>query len=371
MVPTETDDDLALLRSSLREFFAVHYRTSDLAECDPTSEYSGTVWKPLTEQLALSGLHIPEEYGGQGYGFEELGVALEESGRVLLRSPFFASTCLAANLLLNTADEPARRDYLPELAAGTLTATVTAGDSSGVWSAEPSDVLFDGAGGSGSLTGARALVLDGATADVLIVAARHVDGGRVLAAVERDTPGLVVEPLQTLDFSRPQAAVRFHRSHARRLDAPNPEDVLTRSYYQAVACLAAESAGAARACLDMAVAYAKQRIQFGKAIGGFQSIKHTCADLLVEVELACSAAIAAMQAADTGDNLPTASAVAKSCVDETFLHVAETNIQIHGGIGFTWEHDAHLYLRRAASAAALLGDAAQHRCRLADRLSER
>ena len=96
MVPTETDDDLGLLRASLREFFAVHYRTSDLAECDPTSEYSGTVWKPLTEQLALSGLHIPEEYGGQGYGFEELGVALEESGRVLLRSPFFASTCLAA-----------------------------------------------------------------------------------------------------------------------------------------------------------------------------------------------------------------------------------------------------------------------------------
>ncbi|OYN76219.1 acyl-CoA dehydrogenase family protein [Mycolicibacterium sphagni] len=364
-MPTQTDDDLALLRSSLREFFAEHYRTGDLAECDPTSEHSGTVWKPLTEQLALSGLHIPEDYGGQGYGFEELGVALEESGRVLLRSPFFASTCLAANLLLNIADEPARQDYLPGIASGTVTATVTAGESAGIWSAEPSDVVFDD--DSGTLSGTRNAVLDGATADVLIVSARHADGGQVLAVVERDTPGLVVEPLQTLDFSRPQAAVEFDRTRARRLEVPNPVDVLARTYDQAVSCLAAESAGAARACVDMAVDYAKQRIQFGKAIGGFQSIKHTCADLLVEVELSTSAAIAAMQAAGNGDDLTTASSVAKSSVSETFLRVAEANIQIHGGIGFTWEHDAHLYLRRAASAALLLGDAAQHRNRLADR----
>nr|WP_246281537.1 acyl-CoA dehydrogenase family protein [Fodinicola acaciae] len=296
------------------------------------------LWRQMADQLGLQGVALPEKYGGAGAGLTELAIVMEELGRVLLPSPYFATVALAGHALAECGDE-AKSRWLPAIVDGSLTATVAFSGA---------DVRACG----GELTGTAMFVVDGDTADLLLVVA-----GADLYAVEGKSVRRT--RLQTLDPTRRLGRLELDRTPAVRLDAN-----VDRVRDLAVIALAAEQVGGARACLDAAVGYAKVRVQFGRPIGSFQAIKHKCADLLLEVEAARSAVEHA--AATTGDDLPIAAALAAAYCSVVYTRVAKENIQIHGGIGYTWEHDAHRHLKRAKSSELLFGTPATHRARLAD-----
>jgi alkylation response protein AidB-like acyl-CoA dehydrogenase len=365
---TETSSaaELAELRDSVRDFLAAKSGEQQVRAAIETERgYDEDLWQQMAEQLSLPGLALPEEYGGDGFTFTELQVVLEELGRALTPSPFFASVVLAAGAILATGDEGAAKAYLPGIASGKTTATLAVAESAGLWSfdrltttARPA-ATADGSDGW-RLTGTKQFVLHGATADLLIVAA-HTDQGPAFFAVQPGNPRTTVTRtrLRTLDLTRPMATLEFSDTPATLIGAPGTagralDDVLDR----AMTALAAEQAGAARACLEASAAYARERHQFGRAIGSFQAVKHKCADMLVKVELAQAAATEAARAAagDTGAApLPQAAAVAHAVCSESLMFVAAENIQVHGGIGFTWEHPAHLYFRRAKASQLMFG----------------
>jgi alkylation response protein AidB-like acyl-CoA dehydrogenase len=356
------------LRESLRRFLADKSPSSEVRRLMETDEgYDPLVWKQMADQLGLQGLAIPEEYGGSAFSVVELGIVFEELGRSLLCAPYFATVALAAQVLLRAADESARRDYLPRIADGSLVATVAVTEEDGRWGLDAIDTSATADGDRWLLDGTKMFVVDGATANLVLVVARTGEGLR-LFAVDTETSGVSRTPLDTLDMTRKLARLEFTAAPARLVSGDgDATDALTSALEIAVAALASEQAGGAERCLEMAVEYAKIRVQFGRPIGSFQAIKHKCADMLVEVESAKSAAYyAAWAAAQGSDELPIAAALAKSYCSDAFFHVAAENIQIHGGIGFTWEHDAHLYFRRAKSSQLLFGDAQHHRARLAD-----
>jgi alkylation response protein AidB-like acyl-CoA dehydrogenase len=289
-------------------------------------------------------------------------------GRALLCAPFFSSVALAANLLLASGDDAAKKDYLPAIANGSL-ATVALVEESGRWDEEGVQLTALREGGNWTLTGEKRYVLDGHVADLVLVVAR-TDAGVSLFAVDKGAPGFTAEPLLTMDQTRKQAKLAFAGTPGRLIgsDGSGWAPVAKMLDLAAVA-LAAEQVGTAQKVLDMSVEYAKVRVQFGRPIGSFQAIKHKCADMLVEVESAKSAAYyAGWAAAEDDSELPVVASLAKAyCSDAAFNATAE-NIQIHGGIGFTWEHPAHLYFKRAKSSQLLFGDPAYHRELLVQRL---
>jgi len=339
------------------------------AQMETERGWDPKLWRDMAEQLGLQGLIVPEAYGGQGAGFVELGLVLEEMGRVLLCAPYFSTVALATNALLLADDEDARAALLPGIAAGETVATLAFAEEGGGWDADGIEARARRDGSAWRLSGSKHYVLDGHTADVVLVAARG-DAGVSLFHVAGDAAGLARRPLATLDATRKQARLELDGVAATLVGAEGSGGaVLARVLDLAAVALAAEQVGGAQACLDMAVAYAKERVQFGRPIGSFQAIKHKCADVLLEVESARSAAgYAAWCAAEARDELPAVAALAKACCSDAFFHAASENIQIHGGIGFTWEHPAHLYFRRAKSSDLLFGDAAHQRERLAQRL---
>ncbi len=333
--------------------------------------WDAALWRREAEELGWAALALPAAYGGFGLGMVEVVVLQEELGRVLHPSPFFATCCLAAPLLLDAGTEAQKARWLPAFAAGEATGALG-------WMSTPRGYGVDGVGGEAVVTadgyrlsGTLLGVVDGATADVLLVALRCA-GDVALFLVERGTAGVTVSPHATMDGTRALATLHLDAVRvptAAGLDGAG--ESLARALDRGAVALAAEQLGAAEVALDMAVAYAKVRHQFGRPIGSFQAIKHRCADLLVRVESARSAAWYAAAVADgagEAGELPLAASVARSWCTDTVFEAAAENIQIHGGIGFTWEHDAHLYFKRAQSSAALLGDAAWHRAQLADRL---
>ncbi|HEU5158824.1 MAG TPA: acyl-CoA dehydrogenase family protein [Streptosporangiaceae bacterium] len=334
--------ELAALRDTVRAFLAEACPPAarrDAAPGDPA------LWRRLAGELGLVGLAVPEEYGGAGGGMIELAVVCEELGRALTPVPYLATAVLAAHAA--RGDPRLAERLLPGIAAGSATATVILDGSVTVR--------------AGRLWGAGSYVLDGTHADVVLVPVRdgHVDR---LYAVPGDASGLGRRARPTLDRTRPLASLVFEGVAAEPYRPAR--GVETRDL--AITALAAEQVGGAERCLEMATDYAKARVQFGRPIGSFQAIKHKLADLLVSVESARSAARGAAWAADREpDRLPVAAAMAGSYCGEAFLRAAGENIQIHGGIGVTWEHDAHLYLRRATSSAQLFGTPAAHRARLA------
>jgi alkylation response protein AidB-like acyl-CoA dehydrogenase len=394
---TETSSaaELAELRDSVRDFLAAKSGEQRVRAAIETERgYDEDLWQQMASQLSLPGLALPEEYGGDGFTFAELQVVLEELGRALTPSPFFASVILAAGAILATGDEVAAQACLPGIASGKTTATLAVAEGAGLWSfgeLATTARLADGAstdtgtagGGSWLLTGTKQFVLHGATADLLIVAA-HTEAGPAFFAVQPGNPaGTTVDDavnssrgaavgraattgttltrtaLKTLDLTRPMATLQFTETPATLIGAPGTadralDDVLDR----AMTALAAEQAGAARACLEASAAYARERHQFGRPIGSFQAVKHKCADMLVRVELAQAAATEAARAA-AGDPdaapLAQAAAVAHAVCSESLMFVAAENIQVHGGIGFTWEHPAHLYFRRAKASQLMFG----------------
>jgi alkylation response protein AidB-like acyl-CoA dehydrogenase len=358
------------LRRSVRRFLADKSPEPEVRRLMATVEgYDPAVWRQMAEQLGLQSLAIPEAYGGSGFGFVELALVLEEMGASLLCAPFFSSVVLAANALLTSGDEEAMGRWLPEIASGGTIATLALTEDSGRWEPEAVELTATRSGAGWLLDGHKSFVLDGFVADLVLAVARS-DEGIGLFAVAADADGLCRTPLSTMDQTRKQARLELAGTPAEPVGAPGAAGPgLGKTLQLAAVALAAEQVGGAQHCLDSSVEYAKSRIQFGRPIGSFQAIKHKCADMLLEVESARSAAYyGAWAAAEDSDELPAVASLAKSYCSEAYFHAAAENIQIHGGIGFTWEHDAHLYFKRAKSSELLFGDPAYHRELLAQRI---
>ncbi|MGA2209104.1 MAG: acyl-CoA dehydrogenase family protein [Acidimicrobiales bacterium] len=358
------------LRKAVRRFLDDKSPSTEVRRLMETTEgYDPAVWSQMANQLGLQALAIPEAYGGAGFGYVELVVVLEEMGRTLLCAPYFSTVALAANALLSSGDEAAKAEYLPGIASGETIATLAFTEESGRWELDGITMEAKPAGDGWVLDGTKSYVLDGHTANLILVAARTANG-LSLFAVAGDADGLTRTPLSTMDQTRKQAKLTFAATPARLVGedgAAGP--VLSKTLDLAAVALAAEQVGGAQRVLDMSVEYAKNRIQFGRPIGSFQAIKHKCADMLLEVESAKSAAYyAGWAAAEDNDELPVTACLAKAYCSEAYFHAAAENIQIHGGIGFTWEHDAHLYFKRAKSSELILGDPSYHRELLAQRI---
>ena len=354
------------LRKTVRSFLEQKSSEAEVRRLMETEEgYDTAVWKQMGEQLGLQGLAIPEEYGGSGYSWIELGIILEEQGRRLLAAPYFSTVVLAANTLLLSGDDAAKKDYLPGIASGETIATLAFTESNGRWDEEGITLTANG----GKLNGEKMFVLDGHIANLIIVAAKS-GSGVSLYAVQGDAAGLTKTALSTMDQTRKQAKLEFKDVEGKLIGTEGQGwSVLEKVLDLAAVGLAAEQVGGAQLVLEMAVQYAKDRIQFGRPIGSFQAIKHKCADMLLEVESAKSAAYyAAWCAAEMNDELPSVASLAKAYCSEAYFHAAAENIQIHGGIGFTWEHPAHLYFKRAKSSELLFGDPTYHRELLAQRI---
>jgi alkylation response protein AidB-like acyl-CoA dehydrogenase len=329
--------------------------------------YDEVVWQQMAGQLGLHGIAVPEQYGGAGAGLCELAVVFEEMGAALLCSPFFSTVAMAIPAIVTSGDDQAMTDYLPALVDGTSTATLALNGRLDAWDPAAVSLRARRDGDGFRVSGDAALVLDGHTADLVLVAADSGTGISLLA-IAPDADGVTREPLATLDRTRKLARIAFDGAAARLIGGEGAAAAgLAQTFDLAVVALAAEQVGAAQRCLDMAVDYARERIQFGRAIGSFQAVKHRCADMLVLVEGARSAAVHAAEAAEAADKreLSKAASVAKMACSEAFLNVALDNMRIHGGIGFTWEHDAHLYVRRAKATQLILGSPDFHAERLA------
>lgn len=364
---TEEHDEL---REVVRRFLADKSSSEAVrAQADAGAAGDLAVWRQMAEQLGLQGLAIPEEYGGAGMGPVELGVVLEEMGRALYVGPYFSTVALAAQTLTSCDDPAAREAWLPGIADGSVTATVAVADDAFTFATDSVVTTATETPGESApdwtLTGTKAFVVDGATADLVLVAAR-VGAEIGLFAVEGDARGLTREPLPTVDVTRAVVRLELDQVAATRI-AGDARAVLARAGDLAAAALAAEQVGGAAAALEMAVEYAKIRVQFDRPIGSFQAIKHRCADLLLAVESGRSAAFfAAALLAEEDAEGPVAASVAQAWCSDAYSQASRENIQIHGGIGYTWECDAHLYLRRATASDVLLGAPAAHRARIAD-----
>jgi alkylation response protein AidB-like acyl-CoA dehydrogenase len=363
-------DEQEELRKTVRAFLDAKSPESAVREqMETESGYDEAVWRQMAEQMGLQGLSIPEEFGGSGFTFIELGIVLEEMGRSLLCAPFFSTVVFAANVLLHSGDDAAKKDFLPGIASGETIATVAFTEPSGRWDEQGIEMDATASGDGWALSGTKMFVLDGHTAGLVLVAARTPQGVS-LFAVEGDASGLTRTPLSTMDQTRKQARLEFESTPARLIGTEGDGwNVLAKVLDLVAIGLAAEQVGGAQKVLDMAVEYAKVRVQFGRPIGSFQAIKHKCADMLLEVESAKSAAYYGMWcASELNDELPSVASLAKAYCSEAYFHAAAENIQIHGGIGFTWEHPAHLYFKRAKSSELLFGDPTYHRELLAQRI---
>jgi alkylation response protein AidB-like acyl-CoA dehydrogenase len=363
-------DEQEELRKTVRSFLENKSSEEAVREQMETEDgYDPAVWSQMGEQMGLQGLSIPEEYGGSGYGFVELGIVLEEMGRALLCAPFFSSAVLAANTLLQSGDDDAKAKYLPGIASGETIATLAYTEPSGKWDESGITMEATASGDAYTLSGTKSFVLDGNAAGLFIVAAK-TGAGTSLFAVEGDASGITRTNLSTMDQTRKQAKIDFDNTPATLIGEEGKGwDTLETVLDLAAVALAAEQVGGAQKVLEMAVDYAKVRVQFGRPIGSFQAIKHKCADMLLEVESAKSAAYYGMWcASEMNDELASTASLAKAYCSEAYFHAAAENIQIHGGIGFTWEHPAHLYFKRAKSSELLFGDPTYHREQLAQRI---
>jgi alkylation response protein AidB-like acyl-CoA dehydrogenase len=363
------------LRRTVRQFLEAKSPETEVRRLMETAEgYDTSVWKQMGQELGLQGLAIPEEYGGQGFTFIELGIVLEEMGRVLLCAPYFASAVLAANAILNAGTDAQKSVLLPPIASGDTIATLAFTEPSGKWDAAGITLEATPEADHYLLSGEKMFVIDGNVADLIVVVARTAGttgtDGISFFTVSGNAKGLTRTALSTMDMTRKQAKLEFDKVVAEPLGAPGSGwPAFSKTLDQAAVALSNEMMGGAQKVLEMSVEYAKVRVQFGRPIGSFQAIKHKCADMLLEVESGKSAAYyAAWAAAEDNDELPVVAALSKAYCSEAYFHATAENIQIHGGIGFTWEHPAHLYFKRAKSSEIYLGDPTYHRELLAQRI---
>jgi alkylation response protein AidB-like acyl-CoA dehydrogenase len=356
-------EEQAEFRNNLRRFFAQRSTSAHARSLGDTSRgYDNRVWEQVAVELGLIGIAVPERFHGSGFTAIEQAIVLEEMGRVLFCGPYVSSAVLAVQLLLACEEEGIKEDVLPGVLGGQVIATAAVLDSTQLITAAP-------LGDSWALDGAASHVLDGHVADVILIPASTPDGS-CLFLVESDAEGLTRAALPTLDRTRKQARLTLTTTPARRLaDAEVSARAISVARRHVEIALAAEALGGAQAALDMTVEYAKARFQFGRSIGSFQAVKHKCADMLVAVELGKAILRAAsVAAAENAPELALLAIPAYVACSDAYLLTANETIQIHGGIGFTWEHDAHLHLRRAASSRLLLGHPSGHYEQIANNL---
>jgi alkylation response protein AidB-like acyl-CoA dehydrogenase len=354
-------DEQTQLRTAVRKFCAENFDEQSvrrLMESDPP--FDTKVWARLGAELGVLGLSVPEADGGVGGTLVDQAIAVEELGASLACGPVFGTVFLAIPALVAASAGQARDELLAELVEGRRTAAFVVPDHAGALG--EISVTADG----DSLTGTVERIVDAGAADDLLVAARTADG-LALYAVDASAAGVHRTPLATLDLTRPQATVQLSSAPGRLIAGPDEAArVVEHALQVGSALLAVEQVGAAQHLLDLSVDYAKSRLQFGRQIGSFQAIKHKLADLLVDLEHARSTAYHAVWALADGSDDPALSAsIAQATCSAALSRVAADTIQVHGGIGFTWEHQAHLYFKRASTDAALLGTAEQHRDRVA------
>lgn len=369
------NEEQAALKESARRFLETHWsaRRAHALEGGARPPCPELLLR-MAREMGWLGLTIPAEYGGSGCSAVWMAALMEEMGRALLAGPFFATVCMAAEALQVAGSHAQKREHLPRIVAGETQAALAFSERQGRCDPAEIEAVARPVQGGYVLSGIKRYVLDGHTAGLLVVAARAPDTrgeeGISLFLVPGDSPGLDRTQRPTLDFTRPLADVVLREVRVRTAALLGEPGLgwrpLERALTLATTALTAEQVGGAEQCLEMAVQYAKTRVQFGRPIGSFQAIKHKCADMLLVVESARSASYhAAWCAAETPSALTSATRVAKAYCSEAYVRCASENIQVHGGVGFTWEHDAHLYFKRAHGSARLFGSAAEHRERIA------
>src|SRR5487761_1852003 len=360
-------DDERTLAGTLRDFLGAHLPAAALRSmADSDTGYDAQLHARLTSELGLGGLTIPAEFGGLGMGQAEACVVHTELGRALYPGPFLPG-CLAATALAAAGDPAACKQWLPLLADGSATGTIAAAGQDGSWQTGPGSVRAEKTPAGWQLRGRRWYVLAGHVADLTVVPA--VAGSvPAMFGVESGSPGLAVTPMTGLDLTRLACIVTFDGTPARLLGSgEDAAGALGLAEQHFLLATAAEAAGGISWCLDVSVSYAREREQFGRPIGSFQAVAHQCADMLADLQSATAAArYAAVATAAAADDAALAARVAALRAGESYRRVTEAAIHLLGGIGFTWEHDAHLYYRRAWSAQRLAGGPQAHRAAIAD-----
>jgi alkylation response protein AidB-like acyl-CoA dehydrogenase len=343
-----------ILRDSARSFFAGECPMKEVRRLmESDTAYDASLWRKLAEQ-GYTGITFPEEYGGVGLGKVELILLMEEAGRALLPGPFFSTVVLSGSVIDAVANAEQKKKYLAPICQGEARATVAILEANASWSLD--DIPISEA--NGKLSGEKLFVPDAVAADWILVLARN---GVFLA--DTKSPSVTVSPMTSMDLTRKLYAVQFNGTPVEKLGELAQ---VAPALDIAIAALAAELVGGMQRVLDLTVEFAKTRKQFGKAIGSFQAVQHQCADMYLETESSRSAAYYAAWALQ--ENVPDASAavsIAKIYASDAARTVGNRGIQIHGGMGFTWENDLHLYYRRAKTSETAFGDATFHRERLA------
>ena len=362
---TEEQDEL---RRVVRRFLEAKMSEGVVRATMATREgFDRVLWRQTASDLGLQGLTIPTEHGGSGYTAKEVAVVMQEFGRSVACLPFLSTAVFAVNTLLQSGDEDAKSALLPRIAAGEIVVAVAYVEENHRFEESGITAVAEEHAGGYRLSGTKSYVIDGLSADTVLVAARTAHGVS-LFVVDGQADGVRRHHLSTLDQTRKQARLEFANTPGRILGADGSGwAVLEAAIDRTVVAMASEQVGAAERCLEMAVEYAKVREQFGRPIGSFMAIKHKCADVAVEIELSRAAEMyAASRVMENSPEIASAASVAKAFCSDAFLKAAKENIQIHGGIGYTWEHPAHLYLKRAKSDQVLFGGGSYHRRRVAD-----
>jgi alkylation response protein AidB-like acyl-CoA dehydrogenase len=360
-------EEQEMLRDAAKRFLADNCSTKFVRQmmADNTAHDAG-FWKKLVE-LGWPGLLIPEEYGGQGGTFLDMTVIAEEAGKALIPGPFFTSALLAAPILIEGGSDEQKKNILPRMAKGEFIGTVAIAEAAGRFDAEGIQLKASKSGNEYTITGEKFFVPDAHIANGMAVAARTGGAGEkgiTILTVPTDSKGLTITQLKTVDMTRRLCHVKFDNVKVGGTLGKEGEGwpILRRTLDIATAALAAEMVGTAQKALDLSVEYAKTRVQFGKPIGSFQAVKHKCVDMMVAVENARSLTYYACWTVDTkSPEAATAVPMAKAYASDMAKNVTSEAIQVHGGIGFTWEHDMHLYHRRALAGEANLGNAPVHR----------
>ena len=363
------NEEQQMIRASARTLLAQYGSERLRAAMREPGGYEAALWRQISGELGWSGLAIPEADGGAGLGWVELCILQEEQGRRLVASPFFASVALAGAIVREAANEAQRHALLKRIAAGTRIACALSGPD-GRPPPEAVAVQLDNRAGTRVLNGVSDFVIHADSAELLLVLARSGgSAGLSVVVLPAATPGISITPHVMLDLTRPMAQVAFNNVPVAEqvlLGSADAADAgLARGLDLARIALAAEALGGAEQVLEMTTEYVKQRVQFGRPIGSFQALKHRLADMMVQVEAAKSAAWYAACVADEGtEELAEAAATAKSYCCDAFYDCAASAIQLHGGVGYTWEHDVQLYFKRARASATLLGSPSWQRERL-------
>ena len=354
-------------RSVLRRFLEDKSPSTEVRRLMATADgWEREQWTKINSALGLTAVAIPEAYGGHGFGLSEQCIVLEEMGRSLLCAPYFGSAVLAASAILYAGTEKQKSELLPGIASGSTVATLAFTEENGSWDNSGLTTIFEKSNNEYSITGTKSFVLDGTTADLIIVLARapntKKDEGLSLFAVDGQASGLKKELLESVDETRKLARIHFDRVPARLIgEEGNAAGPMKKTMTRSIICLANEMVGGAERLREDALEYVKMRMQFGRSIASFQVTKHKATDMLADVELAKSAAYFAAAAFDQEDNeTEEAASIAKAASSEAYMQTAIHSIQMHGGIGFTWDNDTHLWFKRAKSSEVFLGDPAHH-----------